>query len=82
MATTRLAPAATAPRRAARPTLPRPMMATVPPARTRAVFTTAPTPVSTAQPNSAASISGTSGVIFTRERREITADSANTEPPV
>ena len=40
---------------------------------TRAVFTTAPTPVSTAQPKSAASSSGTSRSTFTHECRDTTA---------
>ena len=44
---------------------------------TLAVLTTAPTPVSTAQPKSAASISGSSGSILTSERRDTVAYSAN-----
>ena len=40
---------------------------------TTVVLTTAPTPVSTAQPNRAASASGNSRSIFTTERRDITA---------
>ena len=55
------------------------MTATVAPAGTFAVLTTAPTPVSTAQPNSAASSSGSSGSILTSERRETVAYSANAE---
>ena len=51
------------------------------PTRTCAVLTTAPTPVSTAQPNSAASSSGTSGSILTTEWRDTVAYSANTEQP-
>ena len=51
------------------------------PAGTCAVLTTAPTPVSTAQPNSAASSNGSSGSILTSERRDTTAYSANAEQP-
>ena len=77
------APEATAPSTEARPTPPRPTTATVVPARTCAVLTTAPTPVSTAQPKSAASSSGRSfGSTFTAERRETTAYSANAEQPM
>ena len=82
MATIALAPEASAPSSDASPTPPRPMTATVEPARTCAVFTTAPTPVSTAQPKSAASSSANSGSIFTAERRETTAASANAEQPM
>ena len=46
-----------------------------------AVLTTAPTPVSTAQPKSAASSSGRSGSMLTSERRETTANSAKPETP-
>ena len=56
-------------------------MATDAPSRTCAVLTTAPTPVSTAQPNSAASSSGTLESIFTSECRDSVAYSANTEQP-
>jgi hypothetical protein len=48
---------------------------------TLAVFSTAPTPVKTAQPNSAASSNGNSGSIFTSDRRDTTAYSANAEQP-
>ena len=79
---TRAAPQATAPSRALRPTPPSPTTATVSPARTFAVFTAAPTPVSTAQPNSAAISCGISASIFTSEWREITACSAKAETPI
>jgi hypothetical protein len=64
-----------------RPTPPRPTTATVEPGSTLAVFTTAPTPVSTAQPNRAACSSGTSGSILTSELREQVAYSAKAETP-
>ena len=47
----------------------------------RAVFTTAPTPVRTAQPKSAASTKGTAGSMRTTERRDITARSAKADTP-
>ena len=77
----RLAPAHTAPSTAASPTPPSPITAAVCPIASFAVLTTAPTPVSTAQPNSAASASGSSGSIFTSERRDTVAYSANAEQP-
>src|SRR4051812_2156751 len=80
-ATTRLAPAATAPRIELKPTPPSPTTATVEPAGTRPVLITAPTPVSTAQPNSAASSSGSSGSTLTSERRDTVAYSAKPETP-
>ena len=46
-----------------------------------AVLTTAPTPVITAQPNSAASANGRSGSTRTSERRETVVNSANPETP-
>src|SRR3954465_16015669 len=73
--------AATAPSSAARPTPPSPITATLEPAWTRAVLMTAPTPVITAQPNRAASSSGSSRSIFTSERRDTTEYSANAEQP-
>ena len=81
MATTCAAPDAKAPRTEDRPTPPSPITAAVWPGCRRAVFTTAPTPVSTAQPNSAASSSGRSGGSLTRERRDTTAYSAKAEQP-
>ncbi len=63
------------------PTPPRPMTATTSPGRTCAVLTAAPTPVCTAQPNMAASVSGTLGSIFTSEERATTAYSAKQEMP-
>jgi hypothetical protein len=51
------------------------------PGRTPAVLTAAPTPVCTAQPNIAASMSGTAGSIFTSDERAITAYSAKQEMP-
>lgn len=47
------------------------------PAGMREVLTTAPTPVSMAHPNRAASANGSSGSTFTSERRETVAYSAN-----
>ena len=67
MATIGYAPAATAPSRAARPTPPSPNTATLSPGRTPAVLKTAPTPVSTAQPNSAAISAGRCGGTRTAE---------------
>ena len=80
-AITRDAPAAIAPSTAASPTPPSPTTATDCPARTPAVFTTAPTPVSTAQPNSAASCNGRSRSTLTSDRRETTAWVAKAEQP-
>ena len=57
------------------------MTATLAPAGTFAVLTTAPTPVSTAQPKSAAWSSGSSGSTFTSERRDTVAYSANADTP-
>ena len=59
------APAMRAPWIAARPTPPAPNTATVAPGSTRAVLSTAPTPVVTPQPISAARSSGMSSRIFT-----------------
>lgn len=52
------APAIRAPWTTLSPTPPQPTTATVSPGLTRAVLTTAPTPVITAQPISASSVSG------------------------
>ena len=67
------APASLAPRTTLRPTPPKPTTATDWPGSSLAVLTTAPTPVSTAQPNKAASSSGRSGSIFTQDSRATTA---------
>ena len=75
------APASFAPRTALKPTPPRPTTATDCPGSSFAVLTTAPTPVSTAQPNSAASSSGRSGSIFTHDSRATTAWVAKAETP-
>ena len=55
------APAMRAPCTVASPTPPSPWISTVAPASTCAVFSTAPTPVCTAQPITQATSSGTSG---------------------
>ena len=65
MAMMRPAPAIAAPLTAAMPTPPQPMTATVSPGATLAVLTTAPKPVMTPQPISAARSSGISLWIFT-----------------
>ncbi len=72
MAITGLAPWATAPMTALRPTPPRPITTTDSPACTRAVFRTAPIPVVTAQPMSAAISGGVRGSTL------IAADAATT----
>ena len=59
------APAMRAPWIADSPTPPQPKTATVEPGSMRAVFSTAPTPVVTPQPMSAARSSGMSSRIFT-----------------
>ena len=70
------------PQEGAKPTPPRPTTATVAPAGTLAVLTTAPTPVITAQPKIAATSGGTSGSIRTTELGTTTARSANAEIPL
>jgi len=80
-ATTRAAPAAAAPITEDRPTPPSPTTATLWPGLTLAVLATAPTPVITAQPNSAASSSGTDLSMRCTPRRESTACSAKAETP-
>ena len=65
MAMIRPAPAMAAPLTADRPTPPQPMMATSMPGSTLAVWKTAPTPVITPQPMSAARSSGMSSRTFT-----------------
>ena len=64
---TRSAPASAAPLTADSPTPPQPITATVEPGSTLAALNTAPTPVITPQPTSAARSSGISGSIFTIE---------------
>ena len=61
----RSAPASAAPLTADRPTPPQPITATVAPGSTLAALNTAPTPVMTPQPTSAARSSGMSSSIFT-----------------
>ena len=73
----RPAPAIAAPLIAERPTPPQPMTATVLPTSTFAVLMTAPTPVVTPQPMSAARSSGISGRIFTSACSWISICSAN-----
>ena len=80
-ATTWLAPATCAPNSALSPTPPRPTTATRAPGNTCAVLSAAPTPVSTAQPNSAASSNGRLRSIFTTEPRFTTQYSANADTP-
>ena len=70
-----------APTSALRPTPPRPITATEEPGSIAAVFTTAPTPVSTAQPNMAAVVSGSPLSTLTAERRETTAWVENADTP-
>jgi hypothetical protein len=82
IATMRPAPAATAPSSAESPTPPSPTMPTDWPGETLQVFTIIPTPVITAQPNSAAWVREIASVIFTIERREITAYSEKAETPL
>jgi hypothetical protein len=64
-----------------RPTPPQPNTATEEPGDTRAVLNTAPTPVVTAQPTSAARSSGIFGSIFTRLSTCMVAYSAITPQP-
>ena len=61
----RAAPATRAPCAIAMPTPPAPMTSTVAPGSTRAVLSTAPTPVCTAQPITHAISSGVSSATFT-----------------
>ena len=56
---------------------PRPITSTVAPSSTRAVFSTAPTPVCTAQPITHATSSGTSSGTFTAPLAACTTYSAN-----
>src|ERR1700680_956164 len=78
-ATTGVAPTASAPSTALTPTPPQPITATRSPGRTPAVFQTAPIPVETAQPTSAATSNGTlSGIGITHCSGTTTA-SANVE---
>ncbi len=66
---------------AASPTPPRPITASVECRGIDAVLTTAPTPVITAQPNSAASANGRVGSTRTSDRRDTVAHSAKPETP-
>ena len=75
------APATCAAITEARPTPPSPKTATDWPGRTAAVLSTAPAPVSTAQPKSAAVWSGTSAGMTTADSRATTAWRANPEMP-
>jgi hypothetical protein len=79
MAITWDAPAATAPITAESPVPPVPITATRSPGRTPAVRQTAPTPLVTAQPSSAATSNGTSEGIWTHDRAGTTARSAKVE---
>jgi hypothetical protein len=78
-ATTGWAPAATAPSSALIPTPPQPNTATRSPGRTPAVRQTAPVPVATAQPTSAATSNGTPAPIGMQHTAGTTARSANVE---
>jgi hypothetical protein len=75
------APASRAPSSAARPTPPGPNTATWWPISMSALLTAAPTPVSTAQPNSAAISNGRSFGTFTADRALTTMWSANALTP-
>src|SRR4051812_9797666 len=74
-----LAPASAAPWMTLRPMPPTPITATLAPSGTRARCSTAPTPVRTPQPTSAAEASGTSGGIGTAWLALTTVRSENTE---
>ena len=63
------------------PTPPSPTTATASPGRTTAVLRTAPAPVRTAHPKTAATSSGTSSGRVTSERGETTVSSENAETP-
>src|SRR5258705_93925 len=76
-----LAPATRAPMMALKPTPPIPNTATELPGVTRAVLTTAPTPVTTAQPNKAAVASWTEASIFTSDSCAATVNCENAETP-
>src|SRR5690606_5511699 len=80
-AITSTAPTALAASSDEKPTPPSPTTATLVPASTFAVLITAPAPVMTAQPNSAASSQGSVGSIFTADRRETTVYSAKAAQP-
>ena len=77
----RAAPASRAPCTQLSPTPPQPMTATVAPGGTPAVLRTAPTPVATAQPTSAASSSGASARTRIAPDSGTTTRSANEETP-
>src|SRR5918997_5561570 len=76
------APDATAPRMEQRPTPPKPTTATEEPGDTFAVLTTAPTPVSTAQPKRALYSKGRGALSFTQDSCETTAYSAKADTPI
>ena len=78
-ATTGCAPAATAPSSALIPTPPQPNTATRSPGRTPAVRHTAPVPVATAQPASAATSNGTPSGIGMQHAAGTTVRSANVD---
>ena len=77
----RFAPTRTAPITTLSPTPPAPMTRTLAPGSTWAVFITAPIPVITEQPMSAATSKGTSGSIFTTPSTGSTVRSAKQETP-
>src|SRR4029077_11602036 len=81
-ATISAAPTRLAAKRALRPTPPRPTTATEQPADTFAVLITAPTPVRTATPNTAASRAGKEASTLIAERRDTTAYSAYPDTPI
>ena len=78
-ATIGCAPATTAPSSALMPTPPQPITATRSPGRTPAVRQTAPVPVATAQPASAATSNGTPSGIGMQHAAGTTARSAKVE---
>ncbi len=75
------APDSRAPWIAAMPTPPQPMTATLAPGSTRAVLITAPTPVITPHPTSAAISNGTSSGILTAPSCGTVISSANAPQP-
>ena len=81
-ATTSEAPAITAPWTALSPTAPQPITSTVSPGCARAVFNTAPSPVGTAQPSSAASSNGRSSGTGMTAFAPTTVSCANVAVPI
>src|SRR5260221_12641704 len=77
-----VAPTRFAPNSILSPTPPRPTIATELPPGTFAVFTTAPTPVRTAQPNSPASWAGNEESTLMADRRDTTAYSSYRDSPM